>query len=60
MNFSYELLQARASERIAQLRQEAENERSLRQKAKEVFQVLAFARREQRQPAPKAPSRRSA
>ena len=60
MNLSYELLRVRASERIAQLRQEAENERSLRQKAKEVFQVLAFARREQRQPASKAPSRRSA
>lgn len=60
MNFSYELLQVRANERIAQLRQEAENERSLRQKAKEAFRVLALVRRKQPRPASKAPSQRSA
>jgi hypothetical protein len=60
MNFSYELLQIRTNERIAQLRQEAETERSLRQKAKQALQVLASARLKQSRPATEAPSQRSA
>ncbi|MER3484026.1 MAG: hypothetical protein C4332_13610 [Meiothermus sp.] len=61
MKFAYDVLQAKADEHIARLRQEAEVERSLRQKVKEAVQVLASARRrKQRQPTSEAPSQRSA